>query len=89
MYELETRSHLDRIFRKLAKKDPLQHEAIWKKVKHIRENPAQFPPLHAPMQFKRHVHVMGNFVLVYSVDEKRKTVILEDYDHHDRVYRKA
>ncbi len=86
MYGLEVRTHLDRIFRKLAKRDPVQHEAIWKKVKQIREDPNHAPPLRAPMQFKRHVHIMGSFVLVYSVDESRKTVILEEYDHHDRVY---
>jgi len=39
------------------------------------------------MKWKRHVHIMGSFVLVYSVDEARKTVVLEDYDHHDKIYR--
>jgi len=34
----------------------------------------------------RRVHI-GNHVLLFSVDELRKTIVLEDYDHHDRVYR--
>jgi len=27
-----------------------------------------------------------HFVLTFSVDEKTKTVIFEDYEHHDNIY---
>jgi DNA-directed RNA polymerase specialized sigma24 family protein len=67
-YSLEVRGHLDRALRKLAKKDHVAHEAVEKKTLKILEAPYAFRPLHAPMQWKRHV--------------------LEDYDHHDRVFRK-
>ena len=87
MYHLEVSKNLDKILRKLAKKDALAHEAIEKKTEQILENPFRFKPLSAPMQGKWRVHVMGAFVLVYSVDDKRKTVVLEDYDHHDRIYK--
>jgi YafQ family addiction module toxin component len=87
MYLLEVSRHLDRILRRLARKDPIAHKAIEKKTAQILEDPFRFKPLSAPMQGKRRVHVMGSFVLVYSVDEKRNAVILEDYDHHDRIYR--
>ena len=33
----------------------------------------------------RRIH-FGSFVLIFSIDEERMTVILEDYEHHDRVY---
>jgi len=86
-YSLEVREHLDRLFRKLAKKDPVAHEAVERKTLKILEAPYAFKPLHSPMQWKRHVHIMGSFVLVYSVDEARKTVVLEDYGHHDKIFR--
>jgi mRNA-degrading endonuclease RelE of RelBE toxin-antitoxin system len=35
----------------------------------------------------RRVH-FGSFVLTYFIDEKNKTVILEDFDHHDEIYKK-
>jgi len=87
MYLLEVSKSLDRILRKLAKKDVIAHEAIEKKTAQILEDPFRFKPLSSPMQGKWRVHVMGSFVLVYSIDEKRKTVVLEDYDHHDKIYK--
>jgi mRNA-degrading endonuclease RelE of RelBE toxin-antitoxin system len=38
------------------------------------------------MQNLRRVHVGKSFVLVYSIDEERKLVTIEDYAHHDEVY---
>lgn len=87
MYTLEIRPHLDALFKKMSKKNQTRLEKIHKKVQQILENPQHFKPLHAPMQGLRRVHVDSSFVLTYSTDEKRKTVILEDVDHHDTVYR--
>jgi len=87
MYDLEVCERVDRIFRKIAKKERLHHEAIEKKVEQILENPHRFDELHAPMQGRHHVHVMSSFVLIYSIDEKRKTVVILDYGHHDKVFR--
>jgi len=86
MYDIEVREHLDRTFRKLAKKDARQLEAITKKVEEIAKDPHAYKPLHFPLAGKRRVHI-GSYVLVFSIDEARKTVVLEDYEHHDHVYR--
>jgi YafQ family addiction module toxin component len=87
MYALETREHVDRIFRKLARRNPNQMRAIGKKIEEILEDPHRFKPMHFPLAGMRRVH-FGNFVLLFSVDEERRTVVIEDYEHHDRVYRK-
>ncbi len=86
MYSLEVRESVDRIFSKLANKNPKQMRIIDKKIKQILENPRHFKPLRAPMQHLRRVHIDKSFVLTYSVDEKNEIVIIEDYDHHDNVY---
>lgn len=86
MYELEIRENLDRAFRKLAKRDSQQMEAVAKKIREIAAAPYAFKPLRFPFAGKRRVH-FGSHVLIYSIDEARKTVVLEDYEHHDRVYR--
>jgi YafQ family addiction module toxin component len=86
MYNLEIRESVDKIFSRLAKKDKVSFEYINKKIREIRESPHHFKPLRAPMQNYRRVHI-GNFVLVYSIDENSKTVIIERYKHHDEVYR--
>jgi len=86
MYSLEVRESVDRIFYKLAKKNPKQMRIIDKKIKQVLENPHHFKPLRVPMQHLRRVHIDKSFVLTYSVDEQNKIVIIEDYDHHDNVY---
>jgi len=86
MYDIEIRDHLDRTFRKLAKKDAKQMEAIAKKIEEIAGDPRAYKPLGFPLAGKRRVHI-GRYVLLFSIDEARKTVVLEDYEHHDRVYR--
>jgi YafQ family addiction module toxin component len=86
MYEIEVREGLDRKFRKLAKRDSAQMEAVSKKIRDVAADPHAFKPLHFPLAGKRRVHI-GSFVLVFSIDEARKTAVLEDYDHHDDVYK--
>ena len=77
---------VDRLFKKLRKKDSMQFEAVSKKVNEILENPQQYKPLKSPMHHMRRVHV-GSFVLVYDIDEIRKVVTIRRYEHHDNVYK--
>ena len=86
MYALEAREHVDRIFKKLAKRNPNQMDVIARKIQEILEDPHRFKPMHFPLGGMRRTH-FGSFVLLFSIDEQRKTVVLEDYEHHDRVYR--
>lgn len=86
MYALAIRESVDKLFSKLAKKNPKQMMIIEKKVGQILANPYHFKPLRAPMQHLRRVHVGKSFVIVYSIDEKRKLTTIEDYAHHDEIY---
>lgn len=85
-YFLEVKEPVEKIFEKIAKRDRAQSEAIQKVILRILENPHAFKPLHTPLQGQRRVHVIKSFVLVYSIDEPHKTVILERYKHHDEIY---
>ena len=76
MHTLEVRGHVDRIFKKLAKRNPDQMKAIAEKIREILEDPHRFKPLHYPLIGKRRVH-FGNYVLTYSIDEPRKSVVLD------------
>ena len=78
MYALKIRKEVEKIFMKLAKKDKVSSIYISKKIKEIRENPYHFKPLRAPMQNYRRVHI-GSFVLIYSINENKKTIIIENY----------
>ncbi|MEM3489631.1 MAG: type II toxin-antitoxin system mRNA interferase toxin, RelE/StbE family [Candidatus Aenigmatarchaeota archaeon] len=87
MYSLEVVSSVDKVFKKLKKKDSKQLEEINKKVQQILKNPYQFKPLKFPLQHMRRVHI-GSFVLVYDIDENRKVITIRRYEHHDNVYKK-
>ena len=87
MYDYELRKSVETIFFKLAKKSPGQLEIIFKKIEEIRDNPHRYKNLRRPLQHLKRVHIDRSFVLVFSIDEDNQMVIIEDYDHHDNVYR--
>jgi YafQ family addiction module toxin component len=87
MYSLELRKSAEKVFFKLAKKNPKQLEIIENKLKEILENPQHYKNLRKPMQHLKRVHIDKSFVIVFSVDEIKKKIIIEDYDHHDKIYR--
>jgi len=87
MYAIENSEKVDKIFRKLSKRNPNQLDVIAKKLPEIAEDQHRFKPLSNVMKGFSRVH-FGSFVLIFSIDEGRRTVVLEDFEHHDRVYRK-
>ncbi len=87
MYVLAIKPDVDRVLNKLAKKNKKQYEIVLKKVEEVLQNPQHYKNLRAPLQDWKRVHIDKSFVLLFSVDENTKTVTLEDYDHHDRIYR--
>ena len=85
MYDLELEEEVYKEFKKLAKKDKNQLEAIGKKIEQILIDPLQFKPLRHPLEGLRRVHI-GSFVLIYEVCEDPKTVRVLKYKHHDEAY---
>jgi len=87
MYQIKAREHIDKLFKKLSKKNPKQFKIIFKKLEQIVVDPYQYKPLKKPMQNKRRVHIDKSFVLIFSIDEISKSIVIEDYDHHDSAYK--
>jgi len=85
MYNIEIRKEVEKFLKKLIKKDKVSLIYISKKINEIRTDPYHFKPLKKPLQNYRRVHI-GNFVLIYSINEKTKTIIIERYKHHDKIY---
>jgi len=71
---------------KLRKKNRKQVEIILKKADEVVKDPHRYKNLRAPLNMWNRVHIDKHFVLVYSVDDSRKVVTLEDYNHHDVIY---
>ncbi|MEK6834895.1 MAG: addiction module toxin RelE [Nanoarchaeota archaeon] len=87
MYDYGLRKEVEDIFFKLAKKNSKQLEIIYKRIDEIRQNPQHYKNLRSPLQDYKRVHIDKSFVLIFSVDENAKNVIIEYYDHHDNVYK--
>ncbi len=87
MYSLEVREHVDKALRKLTRADPKQLEVLTRKIDEILQDPHVFKPMHFPLAGMRRAH-FGSYVLLFSIDEQRKTVVLDDYEHRDNVYRR-
>lgn len=86
MYHYGFRESVEKALNKLAKKNPKQLIIIEKKIEEIILNPHHYKNLRSPLQYLKRVHIDRGFVLVFLVDETTKTVIFENYDHHDYIY---
>ena len=86
MYSLDIKPELMKKLEKLSKKNKKQVEIILKKADEIVINPHRYKNLRLPLNRWKRIHIDKHFVLTFSIDEETKTVILEDYDHHDVIY---
>ena len=87
MYSFDIKPELDKKLKKLVKKNRKQYEIVMKKVVEIIKDPDRYKNLKAPLQDWKRVHIDKHFVLTFSIDKNNKTVILEDFDHHDEIYK--
>jgi YafQ family addiction module toxin component len=88
MYNLDIRPSLKKKLVKLGIKDPKQALSIANKSEEIVIDPNRYKNLRYPLNNWKRVHIDRHFVLTFSIDEVTKTVILEDYDHHDKIYKR-
>jgi len=88
MYDLTIKPSVDKIFKKLAKKNRKQLVTIHKKILEIRNHPDHhYKHLHAPLQEFYGIHINTHFVLIFTIDHHKKTVEIYYFDHHDNVYK--
>lgn len=73
---------------KLGTRNSNQAEIIVKKSEEIVIDPHRYKNLKVPLNHWKRVHIDKHFVLAFSINETAKTVILEDYDHHDKIYKR-
>jgi len=57
-----------------------------KKIEEVVKNPQHYKNLRTPLQEFKRVHIDNHFVLLFSVDENKKLITLQYFDHHDNIY---
>ena len=88
MYTDAYSEDITRKLSKLKKKNSKHYEIVRKKMDWVLANPEhKYKDLHYDMKGIKRVHI-GHFVLIFTVDHKKKIVSFEDYDHHDNIYLK-
>lgn len=86
MYALEVKEEADKIFKKLANKNPHQLKIINKKIEEIRQEPQGYKFLRSPLHGFNRVHIDTHFVLVFMIDHEQQVITIYYFDHHDFVY---
>jgi YafQ family addiction module toxin component len=88
MREHEIKPHLQKILKKLSKKDKVAYEAVMKKIEEITnsEGIEHYENLQHDMKHLKEVHIATHFVLVFSYDKARDFVSFLDYDHHGNIF---
>ena len=89
MREFEIRPELDKKLIKLSKKDKKVYETVMKKIYEIVNSSdiEHYKNLRYNMKEYKRAHV-GHFVLVFSYDKGKDFIYFEDFDHHDKIYKK-
>ncbi len=88
MYDLDIKPTLDRIFKKMMKRDNERLKKIFKKVEEIQRNPRhEYKHLRRPLQEFYRVHINSSFVLIFDINHTEELVVLYYFAHHDEVYK--
>ena len=88
MYNFHVSENLQKILKKLSKKDKDLYNQVLKKIDEIihSENVKHYKNLRHNMKDTKRVHI-GPFVLVFQYKKVEKLVIFDDLDHHDNIYK--
>lgn len=88
MYNFHISENLQKILKKLSKKDKDLYNQVLKKIDEIihSENVEHYKNLRYNMKDTKRVHI-GSFVLVFQYKKGEKLVIFDDLDHHDNIYK--
>jgi len=89
MHKFRVEKNLERILTKLSKKDKALYQQVKKKIDEIINSPdiEHYKTLRYNMKDSKRAQV-GHFVLVFQYDKKGDIVLFDDFDHHDKIYKK-
>lgn len=89
MYPYGYSEKLQRILKKLSKKNKSIYKQILDKIKEIinSKDVEHYKNLKYDLKEFKGVHI-GHFVLVFKYNKNQNSISFEDFDHHDNIYSK-
>lgn len=90
MHKFEIKPELDRVLKKLCRKDKALYEQVMKKIDEVVNSYdiKHYKNLRYDMKDSKRVHI-GHFILIFSYNKKKDFVSFEYFDHHDKIYKKT
>lgn len=89
MHNSEISEYLQEVIRKLSRKNKILYEQLLKKINEIVNNLdiEHYKNLRYNMKDSKRVQI-GHFVLVFQYNKATDTINFDDFDHHDKIYKK-
>ena len=86
----KTSKNLDRILLKLQRKNKKLFEQILNKIREVINSVdvEHYKNLRYDLKEFKRVHIGDSFVLVFKYDKQNDFVYFDDFDHHDKIYRR-
>ncbi len=90
MYKQEISERLEKVLKKLLRKDKARYEAALNKIGEIikSDDPNRYKNLSYDLSDFKGVHIDSHFVLTFKVDNSKTLIRFEDLRHHDDIYRR-
>jgi mRNA-degrading endonuclease RelE of RelBE toxin-antitoxin system len=88
LYNFYVSENLEKILKKLSKKDKNLYNNVLKKIDEVihSENIDHFKNLRFNMNDSKRVHI-GHFVLIFQYKKEENLILFDDLDHHDSIYK--
>jgi len=88
MREFEIKPELEKILKKLHKKNKKLYEQLLKKIEEVANSYSvkHYKNLRHNMKESKRVHI-GHFVLIFSHNKTNNSISFEYFDHHDKIYK--
>jgi YafQ family addiction module toxin component len=89
MHKFEVSENLQEILKKLSKKNKVLYERLLGKMNEIINcyDVEHYKNLKYNMKDSKRAHI-DPFVLVFKFDKQKDTIYFEDFDHHDKIYKR-
>lgn len=89
MYNFQVSEQLQKVLKKLSKKDRELYNQVLKKIDEVvnSRNIEHYKNLRRNIKDSKRVHI-GHFVLVFQYKKEENLIKFDDFDHHDKIYKK-
>ena len=88
MYNFQVSEHLQKILKKLSKKDKYLYNQVLKKIDEVihSKNIEHYKNLRHDTKDSKRIHI-EHFVLIFQYKKEENLILFDDFNHHDNIYK--